>query len=120
MAKHELRPPWLVLRRPEPKRLGVELGGACERVQRCRAVTGLGERDSRAFDKPSVVAGRVVESSEAVVREQLDVVVGSSHRLEPLGGAQVFARPLSMRDRAVGDLADQLVRERVLIVTLNH
>jgi hypothetical protein len=62
-----------------------------------------------------------LERLTIVVREQLRAILGSVLReqLDPLGGEAVLLRSGRARNRAVGDVADEDVQERVLALALD-
>ena len=55
-----------------------------------------------------------------MVRNHLRVVFGTAERLDPLGGSEMFLRPLGARDLPVRDVAHQQVREREFTLPLER
>ena len=91
-----------------------------ECVQRQRVLAGIAQRSPRAHDEVvDILARRACELERAgvVVRNHLRVILGTTERLDPLGGTRVFLRPLGARNLPVRDVAHQDVLERELRLT---
>src|SRR6185437_13067840 len=83
----------------------------------------VAERKARVLDEVAVVpAGdsRQLERGPPVIGNRLRVIVRPAERLDPLGDAPVLACALAPGHLPVGHVADEHVRKRVLLLTLDR
>jgi hypothetical protein len=90
-----------------------------ERMEGDGAVAGVGERVVRGVREvvcaPAGRAGQL-ERLQVVVSQHLRVVLSAPEPLDPARGGEVLAGALGARDLAVGDVPDEEVPERVLVL----
>src|SRR5205814_1253740 len=106
--------------RPEVERGFVEPPRRGERPERVRAITRVARGEPGRLDQRGRLlrAGRAsqLQRLEVVVGEHLRVVIWPAERVDPGGGPLVPLGAHSARDLSVGDIADEDVAERVLVL----
>ena len=80
-------------------------------------LAGIAQRSPRADNEVVEILARrarELERAGVVVRNHLCVILGTTERLDPLGGTRVLLRPLGARNLPVRDVAHQDMLEREL------